>query len=89
MYLFCGMAKKKAASKTAAADQELRKLGERFKKLRKEAGFKSAEKFALEHDFSRVQYGRWETGMRNISYKNLQRLAKAFGITISEMLDGL
>ena len=80
------MAKKKGKSKAAKAqgDPELIKLGKRIRELRIQQGYKSAEKFALEHNLSRVHYGRWETGKKNITYKSLLVLAKAFGMTLSE-----
>jgi|GEM_PF-3317994 len=82
------MAKKKPVKKVDG-DPELLKLGKRIRALRIERGYASAEKFALDNQLSRVHYGRWETGQKNITYKSLQTLARAFGLTVSEMLEGL
>lgn len=77
--------KRKAGISTKSkADADLVKLGKRIRSLRIEQGYKSAEKFALEHEFSRVHYGRWEAGQKNITFKSLKNLSKAFGISLSE-----
>jgi transcriptional regulator with XRE-family HTH domain len=76
--------KKKSKPEKAKEDPELLELGNRIRALRVQAGYKSAEKFALDNELSRVQYNRWETGKRNISYKNLIKLTKAFKISLSE-----
>lgn len=67
-------------------DQELIELGRRIRALRIAKGYKSAEKFALDHNLSRVHYGRWESGKKNITYKSLLVLARAHGMTLSEFL---
>jgi hypothetical protein len=46
------------------SDQELMELGRRIRALRISKGYKSAEKFALDHNLSRVHYGRWEAGKK-------------------------
>lgn len=79
------MAKKqgKTAAKTKS-DPDLLRLGRRIRALRIKSGYKSAEKFALDNNLSRVHYGRWETGKKNITYKSLLTLAGAFKISLSE-----
>lgn len=67
-------------------DQELKELGWRIRALRISKGYKSAEKFALDHNLSRVHYGRWEAGKKNITYKSLLILARAHGMTLPEFL---
>lgn len=67
-------------------DQELTELGQRIRALRISKGYKSAEKFALDHNLSRVHYGRWEAGKKNITYKSLLILARAHGMTLPEFL---
>ncbi len=68
------------------SDQELIELGRRIRALRISKGYKSAEKFALDHNLSRVHYGRWEAGKKNITYKSLLVLARAHGMTLAEFL---
>ena len=80
------MAKKKKKTNAAKeqGDADLLKLGKSIRSLRIKQGYKSAEKFALDNNFSRVHYGRWETGKKNITYKSLLLLAKAFKISLSD-----
>ena len=81
------MAKKKGkGTGKTQGDPDLIKLGKRIRAQRIKQGYKSAEKFALDHDLSRVHYGRWESGRTNITYKNLLVLAKAFKMPLSELL---
>ena len=77
---------KVADSSQLNSDQELIELGRRIRALRISKGYKSAEKFALEHNLSRVHYGRWEAGKKNITYKSLLILARAHGMTLPEFL---
>ena len=62
---------------------EMQRLGQRIKILRIARGYNSAEAFALDHDISRTHYGRWERGS-NITYINLIKLTRAFGISLEE-----
>ena len=77
--------KKKKIAVSGKHDGKISKLGARIKSLRIKQGYVSAEKFALEHDLSRVQMGRWEQG-KNIRVETVFKLAEAFGITSSELL---
>lgn len=64
-------------------DEDLRKLGERIKKLRIEAGYANYEKFANAKDLARSQYGRYEAG-ENLQYKSLLKVLKALNVTLKE-----
>lgn len=87
MLLCISMSKEKEAETGHLdSDQELIELGKRIKALRIAKGYKSAEKFALDHNLSRVHYGRWESGKKNITYKSLLILAHAHGMTLPEFL---
>jgi len=81
--------KKRKNLKKGESSPELQKLGDRLLKLRKQAKYSSAEKFALDHGFSRVHYARVEMGLHDIKYSMLCALAKAHKISPSELLDGL
>ncbi|CAN5915523.1 hypothetical protein BH11BAC7_BH11BAC7_26290 [soil metagenome] len=76
--------KKKKKAVKPKEDQELLELGKRLRSLRMKLGYKSAEKFALDNELSRVQYNRWETGKRNISYKNIVKLVKIFKLKLTD-----
>lgn len=81
---FCAMkTKPKAKSKTKIPKEVLIPLGERIKSLRLKAGYTSYEHFAYEHDFSRAQFGRYESG-EDLRYTSLVKVVAAFGLTLEE-----
>lgn len=61
-----------------------KQLGERIKELRKETGL-SQEKFALKIDMDRTYFATVESGKRNISLHNIEKIAKGLNISISEL----
>ena len=63
-------------------------LGCRLKKLRAERGY-SQEQFAKLIDMDRSYYASIETGRRNVTLQNLAKIANGFGITLSELLEGI
>ena len=60
------------------------KFGKRVQLLRKEKNL-SQEKFALLIGMDRTYYASVEKGRRNISIKNIEKIANGFGISISEL----
>lgn len=65
-----------------------KKLGEKIRKLRYNTGL-SQEKFALRIDMDRTYFASVESGKRNISLKNLEKIANGFSITLSELFGGI
>ena len=63
-------------------------LGERIKELRKKTGL-SQEKLALKIDMDRTYFATVESGRRNISLINIQKIADGLGVSISELFEGL
>ena len=63
-------------------------MGERIKHLRKDLGI-SQEKFALSIDMDRTYYASVERGRRNISIKNIAKIADGLGISLEELFKGL
>jgi len=63
---------------------DLIKLGNRIKELRIKKGYSSYEIFAYDHGFNRAQFGRYEAGTDDIRYTTIQKIAKAFGMTLNE-----
>ncbi|MDD6754731.1 MAG: helix-turn-helix transcriptional regulator [Succinatimonas sp.] len=61
-----------------------KKLGERIKMLRKEKNL-SQEKFALLIDMDRTYFATVESGKRNISLKNIEKIANGLGVSISDL----
>ena len=65
-----------------------KQLGDRIKELRKETGL-SQEKFALKIDMDRTYFATVESGKRNISLQNIEKIANGLNITISELFEGI
>ena len=59
-------------------------FGEAIKQLRMDRGI-SQEKYALQIGMDRTYYASVETGKRNISIQNIQKIAGGFGISLSEL----
>ena len=66
----------------------LDKFGERIRELRKECGW-SQEEFAAECGLDRTYVGSCERGERNVALRNIEKIATALGVTISELTEGL
>ncbi len=63
-------------------------LGKRIRELRNMTGL-SQEKFALKIGMDRTYYASVESGKRNISIKNIKKIADGFGVSLSKLFDGL
>lgn len=64
------------------------KFGQRIKFLRNECGI-SQEKFALSIDMDRTYYASVESGKRNISINNIEKIAKGFNVSLEELFKDL
>lgn len=64
------------------------KFGQRIKQLRNGQGL-SQEKFALSIDMDRTYYASVESGKRNISINNIEKIANGLGVTLEELFKGL
>lgn len=65
-----------------------KRFGKRIKELRNATGL-SQEKFALSIDMDRTYYASVESGKRNISINNIDKIAHGFGISLEELFKGL
>ncbi len=63
-------------------------LGNRIRELRKQTGL-SQEKFALQIEMDRTYFASVEAGKRNISIRNIKKIADGFGVSLSELFEGL
>ena len=63
-------------------------LGNRIKQLRSQTGI-SQEKFALSIGMDRTYFASVESGRRNISICNIEKIAKGLGVTLSDLFQGL
>ncbi len=60
----------------------------RIKGLRQQQGL-SQEKFALKIDMDRTYYASVEAGKRNISIKNIKKIADGFELSLEELFKGM
>jgi len=65
----------------------LARFGRRVRDLRKARGL-SQEDFAAECGLDRTYISGIERGRRNVSLRNLEVIAKAFGISLAELFGG-
>jgi transcriptional regulator with XRE-family HTH domain len=49
----------------------------------------SQETFANRIGMDRSYYASIETGMRNVTLSNLSKIAKGFGVSLSELMEGV
>ena len=69
----------------SAIQKHRRLLGEAVRATRKEAGF-SQEKLAEKADLSTVFISRIERGVESPSVDNLQKIAKALGVRVRDLV---
>ena len=62
----------------------LEEFASRIKKLRTAMGL-SQEKFALKIEMDRTYYASIEAGKRNVSLKNIKKIADGFQISLEEL----
>lgn len=66
----------------------VKKFGDRVRELRTKKNI-SQEKFALFIDMDRTYLASIENGKRNISLRNIEKIAKGFGLKLEELFKGL
>ena len=64
------------------------RFGNRLKELRAQKDI-SQEKFALQIGMNRTYYASVEAGKRNVSLRNILKIAEGLDISLSELLKGL
>lgn len=65
-----------------------KRFGQRIKEIRNTQGI-SQEKFALLIDMDRTYYASVESGKRNVSINNIEKIAKGFNMSLEELFKGL
>jgi len=63
-------------------------FGKRVQELRKNTGL-SQEKFALKIEMDRTYLATVESGKRNISLLNIEKIANGLGVSISTLFEGI
>ena len=64
----------------------LRKLAKRIKELRKQNNF-SQDELSFRSNIARSTLGNIETAKNDVVLSKLNKIAKAFGMSLSELLD--
>jgi len=67
--------------------EDLKLLGKRIKKFRTERGL-SVRDMVVQHDYHDAQWRRFEKGA-SLTVPSLLRIAKALGVSLSILLDGI
>lgn len=65
-----------------------KRFGERVKELRTKNNM-SQEKFAIHIDMDRTYLASVESGKRNISLENINKIANGLSITLEELFKGI
>jgi len=63
-----------------------KKFGDKLRELRKQQGF-SQEDLALKSGLHRTYISDIERGSRNLSLKNIEKIAKALGLATKSLLE--
>lgn len=66
-------------------DEILKSFGKRIRRLRIQKGFASQIAFAFKAGLDRTYIGGIERGERNVALKNIEKVAKALGVSIDEL----
>lgn len=66
----------------------LHNFGTAIRQLREKTGL-SQEKFALSIDMDRTYYASVENGKRNISLKNIKKIADGLGVSLETLFQNL
>jgi transcriptional regulator with XRE-family HTH domain len=64
------------------------RFGARVRELRQAKGY-SQESFAAKCDLDRTYVGGIERGERNVALRNIETIAKALDVTLSELMEEL
>lgn len=70
-------------------DDVLVRFGRRVRELRKQAGFTSQEAFADECGLDRTYIGGIERGERNVALRNVEAIAEALRVSLSDSFKGV
>ncbi|MEE9093437.1 helix-turn-helix transcriptional regulator [Helicobacter pylori] len=66
----------------------LQNFGTAIRQLREKTGL-SQEKFALSIDMDRTYYASVENGKRNVSLKNIKKIADGLGVSLETLFQNL
>lgn len=70
------------------SEKPLESLGLKIRKLRQAKGL-SQEEFAYKADIDRSYIGQIERGERNVAFYNVLKIARALGVKVSDLTEGI
>lgn len=70
------------------SEKPLESLGQKIRKLRQAKGL-SQEEFAHDADIDRSYVGQIERGERNLAFSNILKIARALGVKVSDLTEGI
>ena len=68
--------------------QPLERLSDNVRKIRKDRGL-SQEQLALQADIDRSYISQLERGTRNVAFENILKIARALGVSLSHLVEGI
>jgi transcriptional regulator with XRE-family HTH domain len=72
------------ANRESDPKEELKKIGERLREIRKQKGYSNPDKFAYEHGINRSQYGKYEAGSEDLRMTSLIKVLNKLGMSLEE-----
>jgi transcriptional regulator with XRE-family HTH domain len=79
------MSKKKV--KAELLPNDIKKIGNRLKAIRKGLGFGNSDKFANYYNLDRAQYGKYETGSQDLRMSSLIRILEKIDYKLSDFFN--
>jgi predicted transcriptional regulator len=79
---------KRESGSAGSSAEQLRKIGVKLMKRRKELGYKNSDDFAYDSGLNRSQYGKYEAGSQDMRMSTLIRTITLLGLTLEEFFSG-
>ncbi|MCG3165618.1 MAG: hypothetical protein POELPBGB_01386 [Bacteroidia bacterium] len=73
---------------TKKLDKRITQIAKKLREMRKDSGYKSLEKFAFDHEISRIQYWRMEKGT-NFTIETFLKVLDAHKISLPDFFTSL
>ena len=67
--------------------RDIKRIGIRLKKIRKDLGFSNSDKFANNYDLDRAQYGKYESGSQDLRISSLLKILEKINMKISDFFN--
>ncbi|MEJ8802135.1 helix-turn-helix domain-containing protein [Pontibacter sp. H249] len=64
--------------------EELKKIGAKLTRLRKERGYTNSDSFSYDNNINRSQYGKYEAGSEDMRISSLVKVLNIYGLTLED-----